>query len=83
MGFVKTLPCVRCGSRYQIEVHHEPTIGSGRGTWKGVSPLCRSCHTTGPGARHGLNSGVETFWSFGVSYQESNAKTQAKWDCAE
>ena len=79
LDWIHEQPCVRCGQT-PSEPHHEPTLGSHRGDWKQVSPLCTSCHTSGPGARHGPNSGVETFWAgVGVSYEDSNRATHMAW----
>lgn len=72
--FVKSLPCVRCTKHGNIEVHHDPPRSRG-GTWKDTSPACKwECHPR----RHSL--GVKTFWAeVGMSYQQSNAETHAKW----
>ncbi len=71
--FVKQLACVRCKKYGYIQVHHDPTRGSG-GTWKDTSPLCVDCHAR----RH--SEGVISFWArIGTTYKESNALTLARW----
>lgn len=70
--FVQGLPCVRCG-KGPCANHHEPTKATG-GTYLDLSPVCHPCHNW----RH--NIGVITFWkSVGVTYEESNAATEAAW----
>lgn len=74
--FVKSLPCRRCGRR-PSEMHHEPPRSRG-GTWEDVSPLCRDCHTAGPGARHTV--GQKTFWrGVGTSPTQANQETHKAW----
>lgn len=72
--FVKGLRCAMCGTRADIEVHHDPPRSRG-GTWKDTSPLCKwVCHPY----RH--SKGVVTFWrEVGTTYQAANEATQAKW----
>ena len=72
--FVKSLPCVRCGTRSDIEVHHDPPRSRG-GAWKDTSPLCKwECHPK----RH--SDGEISFWrELGTTYARSNADTHAKW----
>ena len=78
--FVRSLPCIVCGKRGRIAVHHDPTRGAG-GRWVDTSPLCKSdgeysegCHER----RHRV--GVETFWAeAGMDYAEAARLTQTKW----
>lgn len=80
--WIHTQPCVRCEALgfeqvTESEPHHEPPRA--RSNWKHVSPLCQSCHTSGPGARHGPNSGVDSFWTFGITYEQANGMTHMRW----
>lgn len=62
------------------EVHHEPTRGSRRAHWTRTCTLTTAEHTAGPGARHGLNSGVETFWKkWGKDPDEVCRAVQEEW----
>lgn len=79
LAWVHAQPCIRCG-RKPSEPHHEPQRSDPRVTWKDVSPLCRDCHTAGPGARHHVGVGAKTFWaSLGLDPAETNAETQRLW----
>ena len=82
VGWVKRRPCDSCGLESIVgrlnEMHHEPP-GS-RKTWLRSCTLCTSCHVSGPNARHGLNSGVETFWTrVGKDPAEVTAAVQREW----
>jgi hypothetical protein len=53
-AWIRTLPCVACGSRWEIEAAH---TGSDGGMAQKASdyscvPLCRICHTSGRNAYH-------------------------------
>jgi len=75
LEFTRDEPCVRCGGGPCVP-HHEPTRASG-GTWKNTSPLCEDCHTAGPNARHTV--GVESFWTFGITYEQANRRHHGRW----
>lgn len=46
LAWVRTLPCVICGKRDDIQVHHTETGGIGlKGSDYSVIPLCPVCHS--------------------------------------
>ena len=75
VAFTQDQPCRRCGNS-PSQAHHEPPRSRG-GTWKNVSPLCADCHTLSGDARH--NVGPDTFWTFGVTSERSNALHHGAW----
>ena len=52
--WIRSLSCVGCGSRWQIEAAHTGPDGgmSQKASDYSCIPLCRSCHTTGRNAYH-------------------------------
>src|ERR1035438_8866768 len=48
-AWVRTLPCVACGSRWQSEAAHTGSEGgmSQKASDYSCVPLCRNCHTAG------------------------------------
>lgn len=70
LAFVRSLPCVVCGSRQGVESAHirMPSIMHGKGkTGMGtkpddvfVTPLCAACHRTDSDSQH--NGSESAFW---------------------
>lgn len=52
--WIRTLPCIACGTNYRIEAAHAKSRGAG-GTSDHLVPLCHKCH------RHQHQVGVQTF----------------------
>ncbi len=67
-------PCIVC-FRYPTECAHNPTRRNG--TWRDVSPLCKTHHRE----QHGLNSGVETFQrKYDIDFEQTNAQHVRAWE---
>ncbi len=76
LGWVAKLPCISCAvrgvRRYEVHVAH-CKIGYPEAGWRAfghsekshdarVTPLCPSCHQTGPNAQHRNVGGDERAW---------------------
>lgn len=47
LKFVRTLPCCRCGTTYNVQSHHTDTGGIALvGSDYSAVPLCLPCHST-------------------------------------
>ena len=68
-AWVRTLPCVACGSRWQIEAAHTGSEGgmSQKASDYSCVPLCRSCHTAGRFAYHRVGR-LEFETRYGVDF---------------
>jgi hypothetical protein len=86
LDFVRNLHCAVCGrpstDDARNQAHHEPPKGlGGGGDWHDelTLPLCDSCHTLGPLARHGGRFATLEEWerAVGISAAECIARLNA------
>ena len=70
-SWVRTLPCVACGSRWQIEAAHTGAEGgmSQKASDYSCVPLCRSCHTAGRTAYHRIGK-LEFERKYGINFMD-------------
>jgi hypothetical protein len=70
-AWVRTLPCVACGSRWQIEAAHTGSEGgmSQKASDYFCVPLCRSCHTAGRTAYHRIGK-LEFERKYGINFMD-------------